>query len=128
MEVPPLKLKTRKRNQLRRNMARTRPNWAMIWGGGCKTYGGRKTYQRTRPPEKFWTPPKELLVCSVQKFVQEKTERRHPRGVENVLYERGPKPLFGRGGIREVFLPPLFSTPPWRPLTQHLPRLFAQIH
>ena len=32
--------------------------------GGCKTY--RKTYQRTRPPEKFWTPPKELLVWGVQ--------------------------------------------------------------
>ena len=28
----------------------------------------------------------------------------------------GPKPLFGRGVIREVFHPPLFSTPPWRPL------------
>ena len=39
------------------------------------------------------------------------------RGVENVPYEGGPKPLFGRGVIREVFHPPLFSTPPWRPLT-----------
>ena len=28
----------------------------------------------------------------------------------------GPKPLFGRGVIHEVFHPPLFSTPPWRPL------------
>ena len=40
--------------------------------GGCKTYGGRKTYQRTRSPENFWTPPKKLLVCSVVDFVQEK--------------------------------------------------------
>ena len=38
------------------------------------------------------------------------------RGVENVPYEGGPKPLFGRGVIREVFHPPPFSTPPWRPL------------
>ena len=41
-----------------------------------------------------------------------------PRGVENVPYEGGgPRPIFGRGVIREVFLPPYFSTPPpWRPL------------
>ena len=84
--------------------------------GGCKTYGGRKTYQRTYPPEKFWTPPKELLVCSVVDFCTGKTEQRHLRGVENVPYEGGPKPLFGRGVIREVFLPPPFSTPPWRRL------------
>ena len=38
------------------------------------------------------------------------------RGVENVPYEGGPKPFFGRGVIREVFHPPLFYTPPWRPL------------
>ena len=40
--------------------------------GGCKTYGGRKTYQRTRPPEKCWTPPKELLLSALSRiFVQE---------------------------------------------------------
>ena len=38
--------------------------------------------------------------------------------MENVPYEGGPKPLFGRGVIREVFLPPLFSTPPCRPLKE----------
>ena len=84
--------------------------------GGCKTYGGWKTYQRTRSPENFWTPPKELLVCCVVDFCRRKTEHWHVRGVENVPYEGGPKPLFGRGVIREVFHPPLFSTPPWRPL------------
>ena len=43
--------------------------------GGCKTYGGRKTYQRTPSPENVWTPPKELLGCSVVEiFVQGKTE------------------------------------------------------
>ena len=40
--------------------------------GGCKTYGGRKTYQRTRSPENFWTPPKERLVCSVVAFCTRK--------------------------------------------------------
>ena len=42
--------------------------------GGCKTYGGWKTYQRTRSPKNFWTPPKELLVCSVVDFCTGKTE------------------------------------------------------
>ena len=40
--------------------------------------------------------------------------------MENVPYEGGPKPLFGRGVIREVFLPPLFSTPPWHALRDSL--------
>ena len=87
--------------------------------GGCKTYGGRKTYQTTRSPENFWTPPKELLVCSVVDSCAGKTEHWHLRGVENVPHEGGPQPLlkFGRGVIREGFHPPLFSTPLWRPLT-----------
>ena len=42
--------------------------------GGCKTYGGRKTYQTMRSPENFWTPPKELLVCSVVDSCTGKTE------------------------------------------------------
>ena len=49
------------------------PEWHRDMGG-CKTYGGRKTYQRTRSPENFWTPPKELLVCSVVDFCTGKTE------------------------------------------------------
>ena len=47
--------------------------WAVIWGG-CKTYGGRKTYQRTHSPGMFWTPPKVVLVCSVVDFCTGKTE------------------------------------------------------
>ena len=42
--------------------------------GGVQTYGGRKTYQRTRSPENFWTLRKELLVCSVVDFCTGKTE------------------------------------------------------
>ena len=50
--------------------------------GECKTYGGKKTCQRTRSPENFWAPPKELLVYSVVDFCTGKTE-----------YEGGPRPL-----------------------------------
>ena len=76
--------------------------------GGCKTYGGRKTYQRTRSPEHFGTPPKELREI----YCTGKTGQWHLRGVENVPYDGGgPKPLFGRGVIREVFHP-LFFPPP----------------
>ena len=79
--------------------------------GGCKTYGGRKTYQRTRSPENFWTPPKELLFCSVVDFCTGKTEHWHLRGWKTYRARGGPKPLLGRGVIREVFLPPLFPSP-----------------
>ena len=47
--------------------------WKVKWGG-CKTYGGRTMYQRTHSPENFWTPPKELLACSVVEFCTGKTE------------------------------------------------------
>ena len=48
--------------------------------GWCKTYGGRKMYQRTRPPEKIWTPPKQLLVCSVVDFCTGKNRATTPEG------------------------------------------------
>ena len=74
--------------------------------------------ERTRSPENFWTPPKELLVCSVVDFCTQKNRALTPEGgVENVPYEGGSKnPLLGGVSIREVFHPPLFYTPPWRPL------------
>ena len=50
---------------------------------------------------------KMLLVCSVVDFCAGKSEQRHARGVENVPYEGGPKPLFSEG-----FSPPPFPTPP----------------
>ena len=86
--------------------------------GGCKTYGGRKTYQRTRFPENSWTPPKELLVCSVVDFCTGKTERWRLRGVENVPYEGGSKTPFWEGCPSWLvrFSTPSFFHPPWRPL------------
>ena len=88
--------------------------------GGCKTYGGEENVPENALSRKFWTPQKELLVCSVIDSCRGKTEHRHLRGVENVPYEGGPKPLFGRGVIREVFHPPLFPPPLWRPLRYQL--------
>ena len=154
--------------------------------GGCKTYGGRKTspekrHQRMRSPENFWTPPKELLVCSVVEFCTGKNRALTPEsgwktyhtigGVQNPflsedfsllvafdysllfrgfsvalfclekqcsglfrgffvapvlgkIYAYSPLEQssdFGRGVIREVFQPPLFSTPPW----QRLPKVYV---
>ena len=80
--------------------------------GGCKTYGGRKTYHRTRSPENFWTPPKELLVYSVVDFCTGKTEHWHLRGVENVPYEGGSKTPFWEGCHSWGFPPPSFFHPP----------------
>ena len=40
------------------------------------------------------------------------------KGGKRTLRGQVPNPLFGRGVIREVFHPPLFSTPPWRPLNK----------
>ena len=79
--------------------------------GGCKTYGGRKRYQRTRPPEKFWTPPKELVFCSVVDFCTGKTEQRHPR--EWTTHRtRGVQNRF-LGGVSFVrFSSPSFFHPP----------------
>ena len=82
--------------------------------GGGKRMG--ETYQRTRSAENFWTPPKELLVCSVVEFCTGKTEQWHLRGVENVPYHGGVQKPFWDGCHSWGFPPPLFSTPPWRPL------------
>ena len=91
--------------------------------GGVQNVWEEENVPENAPSRKILDPSKRaLLVCSIMDFCTGRTEQRHPRGVENVPYEGGPKPLFffGRGVIREVFHPPLFSTPPWRPL---IPRL-----
>ena len=60
--------------------------------GGCKTYGGRKTYQRTRSPENFWTPPKELLLSALSWiFVQEKQSTDTWGGWKTYRTRGGPK-------------------------------------
>ena len=79
--------------------------------GGCKTYGVKKTH----PPEYFWTPPKELLICSVVDSLQEKTGQWHLRGWKTYQTKGFQNPLLG--GVSFVrFSSPLFFPPP-RPLT-----------
>ena len=84
--------------------------WAVKWGG-AKRMGGRKTDQKS-----FWAA--EPLLC--RGFLYRKNRaltlegggKRTIRGaVQNPFLGGDP------GVIREVFLPPLFCTPPWRPLT-----------
>ena len=74
----------------------------------------KRTPSQKLPEPSFRTLFKELLVCSVVDFCTGKIEQRHRGGggVENLPCKGGPKSLFGRGVLREVFLPPLFSTPP----------------
>ena len=77
--------------------------------GGCKTYGGRKTYQRTRfldPPQKsFWSALSWILV-------QEK-QSTDTWGGWRTYHTRGcPKPLFWEGCHSWGFPPPSFFHPP----------------
>ena len=129
---------------LRRALRRCFVRWVLSWEstanrhfhlgralGGCKTYGGRKTYQRTRSPENFWSLPKELLFCFVMDFLYRKNRALTPErgGKRTVRGQRGPKPLFGRGVIREVFFPPPpFPPPPMAssdsPLSENSRRLW----
>ena len=64
---------------------------------GAKRMGGGKRSRERALPKNFWTPAlkllKELLVCSVVFFVQEKQSNDTRGGVENVPYEGDPKPL-----------------------------------
>ena len=100
-------------------LAATDSFWAVIWGGAKHMGGGKRTRERALPEifgpfqKSFWSA---LSWISVQeKQIADtwggwKTYRTRGGG--------GPKPFLGRRVIREVFHPPLFSTPPspWRPL------------
>ena len=80
--------------------------------GGCKTYGGRKTYQRKRSPENFWTPPKELLVCSVVDFCTGKSRALTPEGGgKRKVGGGGPKPLLGGASFVRFSTPSFFHPP-----------------
>ena len=82
----------------------------MIWGGAKRMGGGKRTRQSALP--KIFGPlPKELLVRSVVDFCTGKNRALTPEEGGKRTVRGGPKPLFGRGVIREVFHPPLFSTP-----------------
>ena len=80
--------------------------------GGFKTYGGRKTYQRTHSAEILLDPSKRASGLLCRGFLYRKNRVLTPeRGGERTVRGGGPKPLLGRGVIREVFHPPLFPPP-----------------
>ena len=79
--------------------------------GAAKRMGEENVPENALP--KNFGPLQEKKSCWAALswiFVQEKQSTDTWNGVENVPYE-GPKPLFGKGVIREVFHPPLFSPP-----------------
>ena len=63
--------------------------------GGCKTYGGRKTYQRTRSPENFLNPSKRAPRLLCRGFLCRKNRALTPEG--------GGKRTV-RGGVQNPFL------------------------
>ena len=65
---------------------------------------------------KVLDPSKRASVLLCLGVLYRKNRALTPEGWKTYHTKGGPKPLFGGGVIREVFLPPLFSTPPWRPL------------
>ena len=89
--------------------------------GGCKTYGGGGKRTRERALPKIFGPLQKSFWSALSWiFVQEKQSTDTWGGWKTYRRRGGPKPLFGRGVIREVFHPPPFSTPPWRPLRDRL--------
>ena len=90
----------------------------MIWG--VQNVWGRKTYQRTRPPDKFWTPPKELLVCSVVDFCTWKNRALTPEGGGKRTARGVQNPFLGGVSFVRFSNPLLFPPPPWRPLMKNL--------
>ena len=74
-------------------------------GGGKRTRGGAL-------PKIFGPLQKSFLSALSWIFVQEKQSADAWGGWKTYRTRGGPKPLFGRGVIREVFHPPPFSTPP----------------
>ena len=75
-----------------RNFVQQKGGANMIQGGAKRMGGGKRTEACTLP--KISKRASGLLSRG---FLYRKTEQRHPTGVENVPYEGGPKPLFGRG-------------------------------
>ena len=77
--------------------------------------GGKRTRERALP-KIFGALQKSFWSALSWIFVQEKQSTDTWGGWKTYRTRGGPKPLFGRGVIHEVFHPPLFSTPRWRPL------------
>ena len=91
------------------------------WYGGVQNVWGEENVPENALSRRFLDPSKRASGLFCRGFLYRKNRAVTPEGGGKTYRTRGgPKPLFGRGVIREVFHPPLFSTPPWRPLTNCL--------
>ena len=94
----------------------------MIWGGAKRMGIGKRTRQRTLPKfsgrlqKSFWSAQSWIFVQETHRALSGRRTRRRGRS----------KTVFGRGVLPEVFLPPLFSTPPWCPQWRAISRLRLQ--
>ena len=88
------------RNCLGRDMG----GWQNVWG------------EENVPENALLDPSKRASGLLCRGFLYRKNRALTPEGGGKRTGGGGPKPLFGRGVICEVFHPPLFSTPPRRPL------------
>ena len=80
--------------------------------GGCKTYGGRKTYRTTHPPDNFCAPQMSVWPGQSSAFLQGKSSNDVREGWKTYRMMGGPKPLF-LGGVSFVrFSLPLLFPPP----------------
>ena len=86
------------------------------WYGGVQNVWGEENVPENVLSRKFLDPSKRAFGLLCRGFLYRKNRAVTPEGGGKRTVWGGVKPLFGRGVIREVFLPPLFSTPPWRPL------------
>ena len=88
---------------------------AVIWGG-AKRVGGGGNVPENALSQKFLDPLKGASGLLCRGFLYRKNRALTLEGLRGWKTFRtrgwGPKPLFGRGVIREVFHPPPFSTPP----------------
>ena len=71
--------------------------------------GGKRT--REALSQKLLDPSKRAFGLLCRGFLYRNNRALTPEGWKTYHTRGGPKPLYGRGVIREVFLPPLFSTP-----------------
>ena len=86
-------------------------NWAVILGGAKRMGGGKRTRERALPKT---MDPSKRASCLLRRGTPEGGGKRTVRGaVQNPF-------LGGVSFVRFPPPPPLFSTPPWRPLIQAL--------
>ena len=99
--------------------------WVCVgpWYGGVQNVWGEENVPENALCRKFWNPSKRASGLLCRGFLYRKNRALTPEGGGKRTVTRGVQnPFFGRGVIREVFHPPLFSTPPWRPLS-----VFSQV-